>query len=406
MKSAGKNETLTNRKAVMLMMTAMVAVMMILLAVFWLSESQQIRIRAEKSIRQTMVNEAYEDRTLPPAYEFYTEELAEGILNEAETDLLNHYNENRSQYMSGNIYSFTGNGHYMYFTPINAARRGDEFISEDERLILYTDVSYSVHALHSSLVIMALGAALSVLLLFFISRRLLILLEKKDTSMRNFFANASHELKTPLMAIRGNVDGIRSGYVEPEKAYDVIEKETERMSALIGSILDLSKLDSGAVHMEVTMNDVREILYDAAGIILPEADKRGIQVNIEAAEPLFMECDERMIFSTFSNILTNALRYAEREISVRIEKQDKTIIRFINDGVPISDEEIAHIFDRSPGITGLSLLLSYEDGKICGRIVATSWLVHVRRQREKTVSLLYQASLKYIESEDRRYYRA
>lgn len=364
MKSAGKNETLTNRKAVMLMMTAMVAVMMILLAVFWLSESQQIRIRAEKSIRQTMVNEAYEDRTLPPAYEFYTEELAEGILNEAETDLLNHYNENRSQYMSGSIYSFTGNGHYMYFTPINAARRGDEFISEDERLILYTDVSYSVHALHSSLVIMALGAALSVLLLFFISRRLLILLEKKDNGMRNFFANASHELKTPLMAIRGNVDGIRSGYVEPEKAYDVIEKETERMSALIGSILDLSKLDSGAVHMEVTMNDVREILYDAAGIILPEADKRGIQVNIEAAEPLFMECDERMIFSTFSNILTNALRYAEREISVRIEKQDKIIIRFINDGVPISDEEIAHIFDRfykgDKGQTGLGMALAQE----------------------------------------------
>ena len=364
MKSAGKNETLTNRKAVMLMMTAMVAVMMILLAVFWLSESQEIRIRAEKSIRQTMVNEAYEDRTLPTAYELYTEDLAEGILNEAETDLLNHYNENRSQYMSGSIYSFTGNGHYMYFTPINAARRGDEFISEDERLILYTDVSYSVHALHSSLVIMALGAALSVLLLFFISRRLLILLEKKDTSMRNFFANASHELKTPLMAIRGNVDGIRSGYVEPEKAYDVIEKETERMSALIGSILDLSKLDSGAVHMEVTMNDVREILYDAAGIILPEADKRGIQVNIEAAEPLFMECDERMIFSTFSNILTNALRYAEREISVRIEKQDKTIIRFINDGVPISDEEIAHIFDRfykgDKGQTGLGMALAQE----------------------------------------------
>ncbi len=364
MKSAGKNETLTNRKAVMLMMTALVAVIMILLAVFWLSESQEIRIRAEKSIRQTMVNVAYEDRTLPPAYEFYTEELAEGILNEAETDLLNHYNENRSQYMSGNIYSFTGNGHYMYFTPINAARRGDEFISEDERLILYTDVSYSVHALHSSLVIMALGAALSVLLLFFISRRLLILLEKKDNGMRNFFANASHELKTPLMAIRGNVDGIRSGYVEPEKAYDVIEKETERMSALIGSILDLSKLDSGAVHMEVTMNDVREILYDAAGIILPEADKRGIQVNIEAAEPLFMECDERMIFSTFSNILTNALRYAEREISVRIEKQDKTIIRFINDGVPISDEEIAHIFDRfykgDKGQTGLGMALAQE----------------------------------------------
>ena len=364
MKSAGKNETLTNRKAVMLMMTALVAVIMILLAVFWLSESQEIRIRAEKSIRQTMVNEAYEDRTLPPAYELYTEDLAEGILNEAETDLLNHYNENRSQYMSGSIYSFTGNGHYMYFTPINAARRGDEFISEDERLILYTDVSYSVHALHSSLVIMALGAALSVLLLFFISRRLLILLEKKDNGMRNFFANASHELKTPLMAIRGNVDGIRSGYVEPEKAYDVIEKETERMSALIGSILDLSKLDSGAVHMEVTMNDVREILYDAAGIILPEADKRGIQVNIEAAEPLFMECDERMIFSTFSNILTNALRYAEREISVRIEKQDKIIIRFINDGVPISDEEIAHIFDRfykgDKGQTGLGMALAQE----------------------------------------------
>ena len=90
-------------------------------------------------------------------------------------------------------------------------------------------------------------------------------LDAKDKSMKDFFANASHELKTPIMVIKGYSDGLRDGIVTQGKVCQIIEKETERMTALINDILEFSKLDSGIVKPHIAEYDVREILYDAAG---------------------------------------------------------------------------------------------------------------------------------------------
>ena len=376
-----RNDAITNKKAIWIMLMIMFAIMVIVMAIFWFFESRELENRAKKAIRQTMVSETYEDRSLPPVYEFYTEEGKEGILNVAETELVNFYNENRKGYSFGEVYLYARDGRYIYFCPLNAARRGDSFVSEDECLLLYTDVSYSVHVLHASLFVMVILLAVSMLLLFLVSRHILKLLDQKDMGMKNFFANASHELKTPLMAIRGNVDGIRNGYVTSEKGCDIIDRETERMSDLIGSILDLSKLDSGTVRPDITKNDIREIVYDAAGIILPEAEQKDIRVTIDAPESVFFPCDEGMLFSAFSNILTNAMRYAEHEISIQIDKQDKTTIRFINDGKPISEEDKVHIFDRfykgEKGQTGIGMALAQEYVRMHGSEIRVS--VHDER---------------------------
>lgn len=97
-------------------------------------------------------------------------------------------------------------------------------------------------------------------LLYLVSRQTIRVLDAKDKSMKDFFANASHELKTPIMAIKGYSDGLRDGIVTQGKTCQVIEKETERMTTLINDILEFSKLDRGIVKPHIGEYDVREIL--------------------------------------------------------------------------------------------------------------------------------------------------
>lgn len=85
--------------------------------------------------------------------------------------------------------------------------------------------------------------------------------------MKDFFANASHELKTPLMAIRSYADGLESGLVAQDRACAVITKKADRMASLVNVVLEFSKLDSGTVQPHMAENDVREILYDAVQVI-------------------------------------------------------------------------------------------------------------------------------------------
>ena len=81
--------------------------------------------------------------------------------------------------------------------------------------------------------------------------------------MRDFFAGASHELKTPLMAITSYADGLSRGIVDESTACAVIDKECVRMNGLVADILAFSKLDGGMVRLQKLDTDVREILYDA-----------------------------------------------------------------------------------------------------------------------------------------------
>lgn len=185
--------------------------------------------------------------------------------------------------------------------------------------------------------------------------------------MKDFFANASHELKTPLMAIRSYADGLESGLVEQGKACSIIVKEADRMTSLVNDILEFSKLDSGTVQPHMAENDVREILYDAIQVIEQTAEQRGIEIVHDLPIPMLFTCDEEMLFSAFSNILTNSVRYAESCINITALQQKSPaviIVRISNDGWLISEQDKAHLFERfykgNKGQTGIGMALSLE----------------------------------------------
>ncbi len=96
-------------------------------------------------------------------------------------------------------------------------------------------------------------------------------IEKEAERQQTFFQNASHELKTPLMAIQGYAEGIQAGVMDAGGAAEVILAESDRMTELVDELLDISKIDMGRQPLALSEMDVRELLYDSIRAVEPAA---------------------------------------------------------------------------------------------------------------------------------------
>ena len=96
-------------------------------------------------------------------------------------------------------------------------------------------------------------------------------IEKEAERQQTFFQNASHELKTPLMAIQGYAEGIQAGVMDTGSAAEVILEESDRMTELVEELLDISKIDMGRQQLALSEMDVRELLYDGIRRISPRS---------------------------------------------------------------------------------------------------------------------------------------
>ncbi len=96
-------------------------------------------------------------------------------------------------------------------------------------------------------------------------------IEKEAERQQTFFQNASHELKTPLMAIQGYAEGIQAGVMDTGGAAEVILEESDRMTELVEELLDISKIDMGRQRLALSETDIRELLYDSIRAVEPAA---------------------------------------------------------------------------------------------------------------------------------------
>ena len=357
-----------NRKIIRRMLILISLILAAALALIWYIQYQDIDIRAENSIRTYLFerDQYFDGRQFFGVYECFVGSDDLEYYDESDEELARYYNEHPERFSEGSITRYSDFNTFILARPIRASLKSYMPEQPVTCILICCDVSYYTNLIRNNMLVLFAALAGFILLLFAISRNTIHALDKKDEAMNNFFANASHEMKTPLMAIKGNADGIRSGYVEQDKGCEIIEKEADRMSGLISSILDISRLDSGAVQPDLELNDVREIIYDAITSVMQEAVNRKIELSVDLKEPAFRNCDERMLYSAFSNILTNGLRYADSLIRVYDEKPEEGKIRFVfeNDGTPISEEDADHIFERfykgDRGQSGIGMALAQE----------------------------------------------
>ena len=190
-------------------------------------------------------------------------------------------------------------------------------------------------------------------------------IEKETERQQTFFQNASHELKTPLMAIQGYAEGIQAGVMDAGGAADVILEESDRMTELVEELLDISKIDMGRQQLALSEMDVRELLYDSIRAVEPTAASGITIVPDFPKEPVMLSCDDTRLRRAVSNILSNGVRYARSELHLtcRTDKRHVTI-RIQDDGDGIAEEDLPHIFDRfymgRSGKSGIGLALTKE----------------------------------------------
>ena len=190
-------------------------------------------------------------------------------------------------------------------------------------------------------------------------------IEKEAERQQTFFQNASHELKTPLMAIQGYAEGIQAGVMDAGGAAEVILEESDRMTELVEELLDISKIDMGRQPLTLSEMDVRELLYDSIRAVEPAAAGGIAIVPDFPEEPVMVSCDDTRLRRAVTNILSNGVRYAHSQLHLtcRTEKRHVTI-RIQDDGDGIAAEDLPHIFDRfymgKNGKSGIGLALAKE----------------------------------------------
>lgn len=176
-------------------------------------------------------------------------------------------------------------------------------------------------------------------------------LEKAEQVRREFTANVSHELKTPLQSICGYAELLQNGMARPEDTAPFAEKvyrEARRMVRLVEDIISLSHLDEGAAGTRWSTVDLYEIAEQAAAGLAAQAQAADLSLQLVGA-PLPMEGDPQLLHSIVYNLCDNAIKYNRPggTVEVRVEAGAQGPLLTVRDtGIGIPPEEQDRVFER------------------------------------------------------------
>lgn len=180
-------------------------------------------------------------------------------------------------------------------------------------------------------------------------------MERLERTRREYVSNVSHELRTPLTAVRGLIEALKDGMVREEadrmRYYDIILRETLRLSRLINDQLELSRLQSGSVAiLKQRMNSLDDLIYDVCDRYHSIAEEHGLELNIESdlsgMPSVWANADrvEQMLII----LVDNAIKYTEKgSVNVSAVWDDEKVTISVRDtGIGIASEDLPYVFDR------------------------------------------------------------
>lgn len=176
-------------------------------------------------------------------------------------------------------------------------------------------------------------------------------LEKTSQIRQEFTANASHELKTPLHAISGYAELLENGMVKQSDIRPFAGKirlEAQRMTQLVGDIIDLTRLDGGADGMQWEKSDLKRIAENAADSLQSAAAENGIELTVTGEEALISGIPQ-VLYSIVYNLCDNAIKYNHPggKVRVAVANEPGAVCLTVSDtGIGISEEHQSRIFER------------------------------------------------------------
>lgn len=216
-------------------------------------------------------------------------------------------------------------------------------------------------------------------------------LEESDHLKSSLLSSVSHELRSPLAAIKASVSSLRSGAVEWEsEARNVllttVEEEIDHLNVLVGNLLDMSRIEAGVLKPQKKPNMLVEIVAAVIGRMHTQTQNYIIAMDVSEDLPL-VNVDFIQIQQVFTNLLTNSLKYSPPGSTIKISaapiNPEFILVILKNQSLPVPDADLERIFDKfyrinpSERVTGAGLGLSIckgiieaHGGKIWGENVA------------------------------------
>lgn len=172
-------------------------------------------------------------------------------------------------------------------------------------------------------------------------------------AQRDFVANVSHDLKTPITAISGwsqaLMDGAAASDAERERAVETINLEAGRMQRMVNELLDLARLESGQLQLVLRPVDLNEVLTGVLRSFRPVVADKGISVVFEPGPPVSIMGDSDRLTQVFSNLVDNALAYspAGSQVTLASHVDGEWVVSVVRDNGPgIPAGEVERIFER------------------------------------------------------------
>ncbi len=178
-------------------------------------------------------------------------------------------------------------------------------------------------------------------------------LEKAQNAQREFLANVSHDLRTPLTMIKGYAEMVReiswSDTKKREKDLDVITREADRLTALVNEILDFSAMQSNREPQEYGVIDLSRAIREVIGQFSPFCEQNGFVIETEITDGITVSADEVQIKRVVYNFIDNAVNHTDesKKIKVSLTAADGFARFEVTDyGKGITDEDLPYIWDR------------------------------------------------------------
>ncbi|MBI5974219.1 two-component system histidine kinase PnpS [Staphylococcus canis] len=177
-------------------------------------------------------------------------------------------------------------------------------------------------------------------------------LKKLENLRRDFVANVSHELKTPITSMKGFtetlIDGAKNDPESLDMFLEIILKESNRIQSLVEDLLDLSKIEQTSTLEKHKIN-LSEVAKSSFSVIQPIADQKSIELQEEIESDVMAMADENKISQVIVNLLSNAINYSPREKSVKLKvfkENNYRVIEVKDEGIGMSEEDKYRIFER------------------------------------------------------------
>ena len=177
-------------------------------------------------------------------------------------------------------------------------------------------------------------------------------LSTTENARRSFTANVSHELKTPMTTISGFVDGILDGTIPPEQErhyLTIVSGETKRMSRLVRTMLNLSRIEAGEMEIKHSKFNIVETICQALFLFETQIEEKNLDVRGLDHDKVMVDADPDLVHQVVYNLIENAVKFVNEggylEFGFSSDVKN-TYISVKNSGAGLSKEEIPKIFDR------------------------------------------------------------